>query len=227
MVIKKVAVMNPRRNDDPVVLILNSDCSARAWLEATVTSAGLRAIGFDSADELLSHHSSSTAACAILDVLLPDASGFELQDKLSRAGASVMFITHDRCIASCVRAIKAGAVDFLTMPCDASEVVRALGCAVRHALFSWAQREYLSELRTRHQRLTKREREVFELVSSGMLNKQVAQRLAISDVTVQIHRSRVMKKMCARSFAALVRMADALQPVSNFPPFGPRDNRVP
>jgi FixJ family two-component response regulator len=204
--------MNPPRGTDPLVLILNSDRSASRWIEATVTSVGLRALSFDSAAELLSKLNVNSAVCAILDVLLPDTSGFELQDKLAQSGASVLFITKEHCFASCVRAIKAGAVDFLTIPCEAKEVVRALGSAVRLALSNWAQRERLSELRSRHEKLTRREREVFELVCSGLLNKQIAERMDITEVTVQIHRGRVMKKMSARSFAALVRMADALQP---------------
>jgi len=196
---------------EPIVLIVNSDRSARDWIESIVLSAGLRAVSFGSAGELLARIDAGTAACAILDVALPDASGFDIQDKLSREGTSVMFLTRERCISSCVRAIKAGAVDFLTMPCDALELVRALRDAMREALCSWARRERLRELRSRFWRLTRREREVFALVSSGMLNKQIADRLDISEITVQIHRSRVMRKMSARSLAELVRMADALE----------------
>jgi FixJ family two-component response regulator len=204
-------LLNDDKSLQPVVLIVNRDHSARDWLESIVSSTGLHALSFASAGELLSGFTADRAACAILDLSLSDASGFELQDKLSRAGATVVFVTRERCIASCVRAIKAGAVDFLTIPCDAVEFARVLRDAVREALCSWAQRERFVELCSRFEQLTKREREVFGLVSSGLLNKQIADRLAISEITVQIHRSRVMRKMSARSFANLVRMADALQ----------------
>ena len=205
--------LQPQDKLEPVVLIVNSDESARTWIEATVISAGLTALSFGTAAELLSSFKADTAACAILDVILPDASGLELQENLTQAGASIMFLTRERCISSCVRAVKAGAVDFLTMPCEAVELVRALRYAVRQALSSWTRRVRFGELRSKYEGLTAREREVFALVSTGLLNKQVAQRLGISEITVQIHRSRVMKKMAARSFASLVRMADALQPL--------------
>lgn len=175
------------------------------------TSAGLRASSFESASELLSRFTANAAACAILDVTLPDACAFGLQERLARAGVSVMFVTRERCIASCVRAIRAGAVDFLTLPCEGVELVRALRFVARHAVTTWAQIERFRDLRSRYQRLTEREREVLALVTSGMLNKQIAERLEISAATVQIHRSRVMRKMRAGSLASLVRMADELQ----------------
>jgi len=204
--------LHVRESVEPAVFIVNADESARAWIEATVISAGLHAISFNSAAELLNCFRPDTAACAILDLVLPDASGFELQDNLARAGASILFVTREHCIPSCVKAVRAGAVDFLIMPCEAAQVVRALRHAVRQALALWARHEHVGELRSRYEQLTPREREIFALVSSGLLNKQIAQRLVISEITVQIHRSRVMKKMSARSFASLVRMADALQP---------------
>jgi FixJ family two-component response regulator len=203
---------NPDCNLGPVVVIVNSDESARTWIEAMVVSTGLRALTFKTAAELLASFKPETAACAILDVVLPDASGLELQDNLARAGLSVMFITREHCISSCVRAVKAGAVDFLIMPCDANQLVESLRYAVRHAHSLWSQRVQHDELRSRYQQLTRREREVFALVSTGLLNKQIAQRLDISEITVQIHRGRVMRKMRADSFASLVRMADALRP---------------
>lgn len=201
----------PPRRAAPIVLIANSDSAARCWIEATVSSAGLQAQSFGSASELLARCPSNVASCAILDVTLCDASGFEVQDKLRRAGTTVLFLTREPCIASSVRALKAGAIDFLTLPCDSGDLVRALGHAMRHALASWSKRERLSELRSRYAQLTPRERDVFALVVSGMRNKQIAHHLDIKHMTVQIHRGRVMQKMRARSLAALVRMADALQ----------------
>ena len=198
---------------EPMVFIVNSDASMRSWSQATVIAAGLCAESFQTAAELLSRFRGDTAACVILDIVLPDASGLELQDHLARAGASVLFLTRERCIASCVKALKGGAVDFLTMPCDSTDFVRAIGAAARQAVSLWSQRAQLGALSSRYEKLTPREREIFLLVSSGLLNKQIAQRLDISEITVQIHRSRVMRKMSAPSFASLVRMADALQPL--------------
>lgn len=194
----------------PLVLIANSDTTARTWIEATVSSAGLHALGFESASALLAQIPTNGAACAILDVHLSDANGLELQDKLAQMGTTVMFLTRERCVTSTVRAIKAGAVDFLMLPCNEADLVHALGQTVRKALSSWMERERLIELRSRYDGLTPRECEVFALVATGMRNKQVAYQLGITDLTVQIHRGQVMRKMQARSLATLVRMADAL-----------------
>jgi FixJ family two-component response regulator len=198
---------------EPMVLIVNSDEAARTWIEATVLSAGLHAESFHTAAELVTRFEQESAACVILDIVLSDASGLELQEQLTRAGASVIFLTRERCISSCVKALKAGAIDFLTMPCDAMDLVRAARAAARQAASLWSQRIQFGTLRSKYEKLTPREREVFVLVSSGLLNKQIAQRLDISEITVQIHRGRVMRKMAAASFASLVRMADALQPL--------------
>jgi RNA polymerase sigma factor (sigma-70 family) len=195
---------------EPLVFIVNSDEATRAWIESIVTSAGLRAIGATRASELTALLTPGAVACAILDVSLQDTSCFELQNELAREGVAIMFLTRERCISSCVRAVKAGAVDFLTVPCDANHLVSVLRHAVQEARSSLNRRVQIRELCSRYERLTAREREVFELVTDGLPNKQVAQRLEISEITVQIHRSRVMRKMSARSFASLVRMADAL-----------------
>lgn len=196
---------------EPVVFIVNNDESTRAWIEAIVSSVGLHAIGFSTASELSSRVEPGSVACAILDVDLPAASCFEHQDELAGAGVSILFLTRQGSISSCVRAVKAGAVDFLTVPCDANRLVRALRHAVHEALSLQNRRAQFGALRSRYALLTAREREVFELVASGLLNKQIAQRLNIAEITVQIHRSRVMRKMSAGSLASLVRMADALQ----------------
>jgi FixJ family two-component response regulator len=194
----------------PLVLIANHDEATRRWMEATLLAAGLGAVSCGSASDLLSHFIPGTPACVILDVVLPDASGLELQRELARDGAAILFVTHERCISSCVRAVKSGAVDFLTLPCDAVQLIHALEHALRQARCAWAEHKQCGELRSRYARLTEREREIFALVASGLLNKQIAQQLSISEITVQIHRGRVMRKMATRSFASLVRMADAL-----------------
>lgn len=199
---------------DPTVLIVNGDEATRAWIVTTVLSSGLRAVGIATASELLGRVTSDMVACAILDVSLPDASGLELQVDLARIGVPTLFLTRDRCIASCVKAVKAGAVDFLTMPCNSTSLVRALRDAVSQAKTAFVQRLQIDELRSKYALLTPREREVFALVAGGLRNKQIAFQLDISQITVQIHRGQVMRKMAARSFASLVRMSDALQRLS-------------
>ena len=199
---------------EPVVLIVNNDDSTRAWIEAVVVSAGLRAISVTGTSELASCLEPDAPACAILDVGFPDASGLDLQEGLARAGVSILFLTREPSVSACARAFKAGAVDFLVLPCDSTQFVRALQSAIREALSLWTRRTRSNELRSKYERLTAREREVFSLVSSGLLNKQIAERLDISEITVQIHRGRVMRKMAARSLVSLVRMADALLPAN-------------
>jgi FixJ family two-component response regulator len=200
----------PQDCDAPEILIANPDIAARRWIESTVMTAGLYAITCESANDLLARLQYSHAMCAILDLTLPDASGLEVQATLADAGVSVLFLTQERCMPSCVRAIQAGAADFLVLPCDAANLLHSLRNALQTAKYTRAQREVLGELRTRAQTLTPREKEVFELVCSGMLNKQIADRLAITEFTVQVHRGRVMKKLRAKSVAQLVRMAAAL-----------------
>lgn len=196
---------------EPLVLIVHGEEVTRAWIECAVTAAGYRARCFENASQVLAGITPETTACAILDVNLPDASGLELQTELASAHVSIVFLTRERCIDTCVKAVRAGAVDFLTMPCDPAHLLRVLRGAVLEAVAMRTWREADSVLRAHFNRLTAREREVFALVSSGLLNKQVAERLDISEITVQIHRGRVMRKMAAKSFASLVRMADALQ----------------
>lgn len=193
------------------VFVINADPSTRSWIEATVVAAGLTALTFNTRAELMPHIRPGVIACAVLDVNLPDGSGLELQSDLACAGIATMFLTRERCIASCVAALKAGAVDFLTVPCNSLSLVRALRDGLRQTLSSCAERVQSDELRAKYQSLTARERQVFELVSTGLRNKQIAHELGISQITVQIHRGQVMRKMTARTFASLVRMADALQ----------------
>jgi FixJ family two-component response regulator len=196
---------------EPWVFILNNDLATRLWIEATVTSAGLRALAFDTCQAFLPCIEPAVFGCAILDVSLPDGNGFDLQDHLALAGIPTLFLTRERCFSACVKAVKAGAVDYLVMPCSSLLLIQVLRIALRDAHTARSQRAQVDEVRSRYESLTARERQVFSLVSSGLRNKQIAYRLNISQVTVQIHRGQVMKKMAARSIASLVRMADALQ----------------
>lgn len=203
--------MSPTPLAEPSVFIINSDLATRLWVEATVTSAGLRTLSFDTCKEFLPYIKPTILACAILDVSLPDGNGFDLQARLARAGIPTLFLTRERCFPACVKAVKAGAVDYLVTPCNSLLLIQVLRIALRAALTARSQRAQIDEARSRYELLTARERQVFSLVSSGLRNKQIAHRLNISQVTVQIHRGQVMKKMAARSIAALVRMADVLQ----------------
>lgn len=196
---------------EPIVFIVNSDESTRAWIEHTVRSAGLHGISLSGSSELTAHLSPGAVACAILDVTFQGESCFELQKELAQQGVAIMFLTRERCISSCVKALKAGAIDFLTVPCDSKDLISAVQYAIYEARSSLTRRVQIRELCARYELLSAREREVFELVTDGLLNKQIGQRLQIAEITVQIHRSRVMRKMSAPTFASLVRMADALQ----------------
>jgi FixJ family two-component response regulator len=195
-----------------VVHLVEADQAISADLSAYLEAQGLKVLAFASASDYLGFVGGHTAACVILNIQLPDLSGLELQRQLAeRANTPVLFIG-DRCdIASTVRAMKAGAVDFFTRPFD----LPALVAAVRAALAQdWRQRQRkaeLAQLQARFSLLTPREREVLPLVVGGLLNKQAASILEISEVTLQIHRSQVMRKMQAESFADLVRMAVKLR----------------
>jgi FixJ family two-component response regulator len=199
---------------EPIVLIVNGDASTRAWIERTVRSAGLHAISLSGCSELTASLTPGAVACAILDVTLQGENCFERQKELAQEGVAIMFLTRERCISSCVRALKAGAIDFLTVPCDPNDLISAVRSAVQEAQSSLSRRVRIRELCARYELLSAREREVFELVTDGLLNKQIGLRLQIAEITVQIHRGRVMRKMSAPTFASLVRMADALRACS-------------
>ena len=203
---------------NPVVLIVNREPEVCTWLAALLSADGLSVKVCHSAGECRAHQTLTNLSCGILDVDLVDASGFALQESLARHGSPVIFVTRNGSVTACSRALKAGAVDFLSLPCGSQEILHAVRAAIKLGFRLRAEREQFNRLRGRFERLTQRERELFELVASGLLNKQVAQRLGISEVTVQIHRGRVMRKMAARSFAALVRMAHSLElPVVDAP----------
>ena len=196
---------------DHIVLIVDDDRRIRESLLELLEAAGMHAAAFGSAAEYLAHEVPAVPACLILDLDLPDINGLELQQRLAEGRhPHIVFITGHGDIPSSVRAMKAGAVDFLPKPFE----TEVLMCAVRTALA--ANREArrrgteLAGLRERFSLLTPRERDVLPLVASGLLNKQAAAELHISEVTLQIHRGSVMRKMQARSLAELVRMAGLL-----------------
>jgi FixJ family two-component response regulator len=193
---------------DHIVLIVDDDRRIRESLTALLSSFDMHAIAFGSAAEYLGYPKPEVPACLILDVELPDLNGLELQSRIAEGHhPHIVFITGHGDIPSSVRAIKAGAVDFLTKPFKEADLMRAINAALAQNRDAGRERAELDELRRRLSTLTPRERDVLPLVASGLLNKQAAAELGISEVTLQIHRGNLMRKMGAGSLADLVRMA--------------------
>jgi FixJ family two-component response regulator len=198
--------------DDHIVFIVDDDRRIRESLTDLLSSYGMNALAFGSGAEYLAYPQPEAAACVILDVRLPDINGLELQSRIAHGyHPHIVFITGHGDIPSSVRAIKAGAVDFLSKPFKAADLIRAVNAALEQNREARRLRADLGELKRRFSTLTPREREVLPLVASGLLNKQAAAELGISGITLQIHRGKIMKKMCAASLAELVRMAGLLE----------------
>jgi FixJ family two-component response regulator len=201
--------MNP---ENFIVFIVDDDARMRESLSDLLESLGWRAVALGSAGEYLSYPRPDLPACLILDVELPDINGLDFQKQISHGDhPPIVFLTGHGDISSSVRAIKDGAVDFLTKPFTERDLVDAIQSAVERDRAVRQERAELEMLRERLASLTPREREVLPLVVSGLLNKQAAAELGISEVTLQIHRSKIMQKMEAASLADLVRIAEKLQ----------------
>jgi FixJ family two-component response regulator len=196
---------------DPIVYVLNSDAGIRNGLCDLIRSAHLHVLSFESAGEYLRFPKPDVPGCVILDVDLPDMSGLELQRQIAATDAPVLFVTERSDISCSVRAIKSGALDFMTIPFENAELLQAIRAAIVHDRSTRTQRAAEMDLRRRYASLTTRERQVMRLVVSGLRNKQSAWELGISEFTLQIHRTQVMQKMRAPSIADLVRMAGTLQ----------------
>ncbi|KQV10909.1 LuxR family transcriptional regulator [Rhizobium sp. Root1203] len=197
--------------DDHVVFVVDDDGRIREALGELLASHGMRAIAFGSAGEYVNAEKPDVPACLILDVELPDINGLELQRQIAEGDhPPIVFITGHGDIPSSVRAIKHGAVDFLTKPFSDADLMAAVSTAISEDRQKRSGRAELSQLRQRYLELTPREREVLPLVVSGLLNKQAASELGISEVTLQIHRRNVMQKMETASLADLVRIAEKL-----------------
>ena len=197
----------------PIVFVVDSDASVRESLEQLINAAGWRAETFASAQEFLARPRSFVPSCLILDVALPDLNGLELQERIAteRTDMPIIFLTGLADVAMTVRAMKRGALEFLTKPFDAEVLVIAIQQAIRRSEIALGRENQLHALRTVYGSLTQREREVMTLVVSGLPNKVVGGELGISEITVKAHRGSVMRKMKADSFANLVNMAARLR----------------
>jgi RNA polymerase sigma factor (sigma-70 family) len=204
------------KNEDPLVYIVDDDVAVREALRGMIRSMGLRCETFASAHEFLRHSRADSPACLVLDVMLPDLSGLELSAELAKIRAEIptVFMTGHGTIPMSVRAMKAGAVEFLTKPFSGDDLLSAINQALERDRGRRAARSADDAVREKLGKLTARERDVLELVAAGRLNKEIAAELGITEQTVKQHRGRITRKLGVRSVADLVRLAEHASHIS-------------
>lgn len=196
-----------------VVYVIDDDTSVRKSMERLIRSEGLAVETFASARDFLAGNPPDVPSCLLLDIEMPEITGLELQEKLTALNISIpiIFITGFGNVQKSVQAMKAGAFDFLEKPFDAATLFEAIHRAINHDIQVRKQNHEMVAIKKRSESLTNREREVFKLVVTGMLNKQIASQLCITEKTIKVHRARIMQKMGVQSLAELVRLAERLK----------------
>jgi len=205
--------------NEPLVFVVDDDASVRKSVARLLDSAGYRSELFEEPGRFLARPPHDGPSCLILDLQMPEMTGLELQARLNDSGHAlpIIFVTGHGDIPTSVRAMRQGALDFLSKPFGSEQLLEAVGNALARDRAGFEERRELEVLIGRHRLLTPREREVFDLVVQGLLNKQVARQLGASEKTIKAHRGRVMEKMRAGSLAELVRMSDRLRVVLSAP----------
>ncbi len=198
--------------DQPIVFVVDDDASMRQALTRLFHSVRLRVEAFELATEFFQSRRPNVSSCLVLDVRLPGLSGLDFQAELTKADVRIpiVFMTGHGDIPMTVRAMKAGAVDFLTKPFRDQDMLDAVGIAIQQDQRRREHEMMVSEVRAHFESLTPREREIMALVAAGLMSKQIAAQINLSEITVKVHRSHIMRKIGARSVADLVRMAETL-----------------